>query len=120
MKNPVFFFLLPCFILSSCACPRRAAEATRVIENFRGRPDGLVLREIWRDVEKGGGQFLFADPDVQSMIVLHTNQNALGGGSVFAAGALTITVDTNTAPVLGAVGTAVGNIIGAAAKTAVK
>jgi hypothetical protein len=39
---------------------------------------------------------------------------------VFSAGTVTITVDTNTAAILGSAGTAVGNIIGAAAKTAVK
>jgi hypothetical protein len=54
------------------------------------------------------------------LFAAHTNQSALGGGSVFSAGTVTITVDTNTAPIVGATGTAVGNIIGAAAKTTLK
>jgi hypothetical protein len=121
MKKLICFILLPsAFFLSSCACPHRKAESSRVIETFAGRPDGLIQRETWRDVEKGGGQFLFADPNVQSMVAIHTNQNALGGGSVFSAGSLTITIDTNTAAIVGAGGTAIGNIIGAAAKSAVK
>jgi hypothetical protein len=54
------------------------------------------------------------------MFAAHTNQSSLGGGSVFSAGTVTITVDTNTAAVIGSAGTAVGNIIGAAAKSTVK
>jgi hypothetical protein len=106
---------LACF-LCSCACPHRTAEASHEVESFSGRPDGLMRRERWRDREKGGGQFLFTDPSVQTMVARHTNQTSLGGGSVFSAGTVTITVDTNTAPIIGATGTAVGNIIGAAVK----
>jgi hypothetical protein len=121
MKKLVSFFLLPSAVfLSSCACPRRQAETSRVLETFSGRPDGLARRETWRDSEQGGGQFLFTDPAAGQLFAAHTNQYALGGGSVFSAGTVTITVDTNTAPIVGAAGTAVGNIIGAAAKTAVK
>ena len=87
-----------------CACPRRKAESSHAVEEFSGRADGLVYRETWKDTEGGA----------------HTNQSSLGGGSVFSAGTVTITVDTNTAAILGSAGTAVGNIIGAAAKTAVK
>jgi hypothetical protein len=121
MKRIIFFLLLPsAFFLSSCACPRRKAECSRAVETFAGRADGLIYRETWKDTEGGGGLFFCADPNVQSMFAAHTNQNSLGGGSVFSAGTVTITVDTNTAAILGSAGTAVGNIIGAAAKTAVK
>jgi hypothetical protein len=92
---------------TGCACPRRAALATHVRERFTGRADGLVLRETWKDAERGGGVFLFTDPNVQSMFVNHTNQAALGGGSVFTA-------------IIGAGGTALGNVIGASVKAAVK
>jgi hypothetical protein len=107
-------------LLSGCACPHRKAVTTHTVESFRGRPDGLVSREEWRDSEGGGGFFLFADPNVQGMTALHTNQAALGGGSSFTAGSLTLVVDTNTAAILSAGGSAAGNIIGAAVKTAVK
>jgi len=108
------------FILSSCACPHRKAESSHLVETFAGRSDGLLHRETWRDAEQGGGEFFFADPAAGQLFAAHTNQNALGGGSVFSAGTVTITVDTNTAPIVGATGTAVGNIIGAAAKSSLK
>ncbi|MGA2175058.1 MAG: hypothetical protein ABSH38_08775 [Verrucomicrobiota bacterium] len=112
-----FLLLTSAFVLSpGCACPRRKAETTRSVEWFTGRDDGLVRRETWRDAEGGGGLFLFTDPAVQQMFALHTNQTALGGGSLFSAGTATITVDTNTAAVVGATGTAAGNVIGAAMK----
>jgi hypothetical protein len=104
----------------SCACPHRKAATTHAIEQFQNRPDGLISRETWRDSEGGGGFFLFADPNVQAMTALHTNQCALGGGSAFAAGSFTILVDSNLVPAIAATGTAAGNIIGAAVKTAVK
>jgi hypothetical protein len=106
--------------LAGCACPHRKAVTTHTMEAFQNRPDGLVSREEWRDSEGGGGFFLFADPNVQAMTANHTNQCALGGGSAFAAGSFTILVDSNLAPVIAATGTAAGNIIGAAVKTAAK
>lgn len=108
------------FFLCSCASPRRTALATHVQERFTGRPDGLFERDTWRDKESGGGWFLFADPNVQGMVALHTNQAALGGGSSFIAGSLTLVVDTNTAQIIGAGGTALGNVIGASVKSAIK
>ena len=107
-------------LLPGCACPRRQASTTHVREAFTNRDDGLILRETWQDKEGGGGFFLFADPNVQGMTALHTNQSALGGGSVFTAGSLTVILDTNTAAVVAAGGTAIGNIVGAAAKSALK
>jgi len=120
MKNFILLLLPSTLFFASCSCPHRKAESCHIIESFEGRPDGLIGRETWRDTEMGGGTFLFTDPAVQSMVAVHTNQSNLGGGSVFSAGTVTITVDTNTAAVLGAAGTAVGNVIGAAAKAAVK
>jgi hypothetical protein len=119
---PLCALCVLCAILfcPGCACPHRNADSVHVIETFTARSDGLIRRETWRDTEKGGGQFLFTDPSVQTMIAIHTNQFSLGGGSVFSAGAATITVDTNTAAVVGSAGAAIGNVIGAAAKSAVK
>ncbi|HEY3860831.1 MAG TPA: hypothetical protein VGO59_03000 [Verrucomicrobiae bacterium] len=116
MKNLISLLLVPLFLSVSCASPRRKGESSHVIENFAGRVDGLTYRETWRDAETGGGLFVLADPAAGQLFAAHTNQSALGGGSVFRAGTVTITVDTNTASILGAAGTAVGNIIGAAAK----
>jgi hypothetical protein len=103
-----------------CAVPRRQAATTHTIELFQERRDGLVSRESWKDSEGGGGFFFFADPNVQAMTAIHTNQCALGGGSAFAAGSFTILVDSNLVPAIAATGTAAGNIIGAAAKSAAK
>lgn len=107
-------------VLCGCACPHRKALTSHTVELFDGRADGLLARESWRDQEGGGGFFLFADPNVQAMTAVHTNQFALGGGSAFAAGSLTIVVDSNLAPAITATGAATGNIIGAAAKASVK
>ena len=112
--------VLTSLVVAGCSCPRRKAESSHLVETFAGRTDGLLRRETWRDAEQGGGQFVFTDPAAGQLFAAHTNQNALGGGSVFSAGTVTITVDSNTAPIVGATGTAVGNIIGAAAKSAVK
>jgi hypothetical protein len=121
MKRVASLIILPsAFILCSCACPHRKAEATHVVENFTDRVDGLIRRETWRDAETGGGEFVFTDPAAGQLFAAHTNQSALGGGSVFSTGTVTITVDSNTAPIIGAAGTAAGNIIGAAAKAAAK
>ena len=111
---------LPLLIFSGCSLPHRRAAATHTIEVFHCRPDGLISRESWQDSEGGGGFFFFADPHVQAMTAIHTNQCALGGGSAFSAGSMMILVDSNLVPAITATGTAAGNIIGAAAKSAVK
>jgi hypothetical protein len=102
--------------VGGCACPRRRADTSHRIEYFQGREDGLVVREEWRDSESGGGVFIFADPNVQAMTALHTNQSALGGGSLFTAGSMVSVVDSNVTPVIGATGTAIGNVVKAAVK----
>jgi hypothetical protein len=109
-------------LLPGCAIPHRKAVTTHTIEVFdsAARPDALISREEWRDTEGGGGFFLFADPNVQAMTANHTNQCALGGGSAFAAGSFTILVDSNLVPAIAATGTAAGNIIGTAVKSAAK
>jgi len=120
-KSPLAAALIAVVGLQAgCSCPHRKSVAQRTVEWFGGRTDGLVKREMWRDTEGGGGVFLFADPTVQTMTATHTNQAALGGGSAFAAGTFAIVVDSNLVPAIAATGTAAGNIIGAAAKSAVK
>jgi len=117
-----FYLCSLCCLLfnSGCAIPHRQAATTHTVEVFTNRPDGLLSREEWRDAEGGGGFFFFADPNVQAMTALHTNQTALGGGSQFAAGSFTILVDSNLVPAIAATGTATGNIIGATVKTIAK
>lgn len=107
-------------ILSGCAYPHRSALTTHEVRTYCGRADGLVAVETWRDSEHGGGWFVLTDPNVQALTATHTNQAALGGGSVFSAGPMGVTVDPQAGAIIGATGSAVGNIIGAAIKTAAK
>lgn len=71
-------------------------------------------------MEKGGGTFLLTDPSVASLTVYHTNQTTLGGGSYIGTGQMTLTVDPQTGQIVSATGTAIGNVIGAALKTATR
>ena len=112
--------ILALILCAGCAAPRRTATTVHTSEHFAGRTDGLIQRDTWSDGERGGGLFLFTDPNVQGMSAQHFNQSALGGSNSFVAGSLTLVVDTNTAAIIGAGGTAVGNIIGATVKSAVK
>jgi hypothetical protein len=118
--KPLPPFLCVLTLAAGCALPHRQTQSVHLLETFDRRPDGLVRRETWRDSEGGGGFFLFTDPQVQAMSAIHTNQTALGGGSAFTAGAMTVLVDTNTDKIIGVIGTAAGNVIGAAAKSAIK
>lgn len=106
--------------LCGCAAPHRAATASHERRCYQGRTDGLVSVDIWTDTEKGGGWFLLSTSDVQSLTAIHTNQTQLGGGSSFVTGPMSIKVDPQTGAIVEATGAAVGNIIGAAVKTAVK
>jgi hypothetical protein len=113
-------FLCGFFLLTGCAIPPSGPVVSHTIHRYEGRPDGLIAVEEWRDKAFSHGWYLFVDPTMQNINTWHTNQAALGGCSYFSASSVTITVDTNTAAIIGAGGTAAGNIIGAAAKAAVK
>ena len=106
--------------LAGCASPHRSGISTHERRCYQGRADGLVSSETWTDKEHGGGWFLLTDPQVAVLTAVHTNQTALGGGSSFSGGPMSLTVDPQTGAIIGATGTAVGNVIGAAVKTAVK
>ena len=107
--NAIFHWIaVGAISLSGCASPHRVGLSTHRIEVFRGRADGLISREEWRDSERGGGVFLFTDPNVQAMTATHTNQAALGGGSAFVTGPMAVVLDTNTAAVVGAGGRPLG------------
>lgn len=107
-------------LLSSCSTPHRKTETLHIFESFTNRADGLVSREEWRDTDSGGAMFLFVDPSSQGMCIKHTNQPALGGSTWMMMAPFSMVVDSNLVPAIAAGGTAVGNIVGAAVKTAVK
>jgi hypothetical protein len=111
-------FIAVAVILSGCAVPRRLAKSEHRVRMYKDRPDGLIREDIYIDIESGGGWFVLTESNVQMLTATHTNQTALGGGSYIATGPLTIRVDPQTSQIIEATGTAAGNIIGAAAKTA--
>lgn len=100
--------------------PRRLSESTKVEEHFTNREDGLILRVTYKDTEGGGGCFVLTSAEVTMLCADKTNQAALGGGSHFTTGPITIKVDPQTGQIVEAGGAAIGDIIGAAIKTAVK
>jgi hypothetical protein len=124
MKTPKNILCLLCLFaaiaLAGCAIVPRGPIVSHSHEEFRDRPDGLISRDIWKDAAFTRGIYLFTDPTLQTISVLHTNHTALGGSSQFVAGNFSVIVDSNLVPAISATGTAAGNIIGAAVKTAVK
>lgn len=126
----VFSAIVVVLLVEGCAAPRRASLCrhdmpTQITREYTpgSRPDGLIRETIIKgeryiDKAGGGGIFLLTDPNFTGVVDFHTNQPALGGSSTFMTGTATITVDPQTSAVIGAVGTAAGNIIGAAVKSA--
>ena len=86
---------------------------------FANRPHIFLARhEIWEDYSAGGGTFLFTDPNASQIASAVSNQAGLAGSHAFTVGSITSTVTTNDVGAINAVGTAAGNVIGAAAKAA--
>lgn len=106
--------------LAGCAIQPRGPVVSHVVERFEGRHDGLIQREVWKDDAFTRGIFLLTDPSLTGVEITHSNITELGGCSHFKAGRAGITVDTNSAAIIGAGGTAAGNVLGAAVKAAAK
>jgi hypothetical protein len=109
---------LCCF--TGCAVVPHGPVVERTTEYFTNRPDGLIGRVTIKDSAFSRGIYFFTDPSLNTICAWHTNAAELGGGSRFMAGSIAITVDTNLAPTVAAVGAAAGNVLGAAAKSALK
>jgi hypothetical protein len=123
----VIFFLIALMmtiILSGCASLPRGPKETKSIidERFTGREDGLVerIRFQWSDVAFTRGWYFLTDPSATALSGTHTNMPELGGSSTIEVGSPKIVVDPQTGAIIGATGTAVGNVIGATVKTIVK
>lgn len=123
MKFGYWLFIL-CWLCalcaSGCAIVPRGPKVSHTVEFFTNRADGLIGREVWRSDSISRGLYFFDDPSGASLCFWQSNPPALGGGSRFMAGNIGITVDSNLVPAITATGTAVGNVVGAAVKTAVK
>ena len=86
---------------------------------FANRPHVFLARhEIWEDYSAGGGTFLFTDPNASQIASAVSNQAGLAGSHAFTVGSISSTVTTNDVGAINAVGSAAGNVIGAAAKAA--
>lgn len=86
---------------------------------FGNHPKIFVAeRETWTDVSRGGGTFVFTDPQASQINSSVNNQAALAGGHSFAVGTVSSTITTNAVAAINSAGSAVGNVIGAAAKAA--
>lgn len=103
--------------------PRGPMETKKVVdEHFKGRQDGLVERVTvkWKDTAFTRGWYFLEDPSATAISGSHTNMPELGGSSTVEIGAPSIKVDPQTGAIIGATGTAVGNVIGATIKTIAK
>lgn len=84
----------------------------------KGPKTFVASRESWIDKSSGGGTFLFTDPAASQVSSVVANQTALGGSHNFGVGSVSSTISSNAVAAISAGGTAVGNIIGAAASAA--
>lgn len=80
----------------------------------------LAYRETWTDKSGGGGTFLFTDPQASQLSFTKTNQAGLGGSRSVTVGNIQSTITSNAVAAITAGGSAVGNVIGAAAQAAAK
>jgi hypothetical protein len=78
----------------------------------------LAYRETWEDKSSGGGTFVFTDPQASQLSFTKTNQSGLGGSRSVTIGSIQSTITTNAVAAITSAGSAVGNVIGAAAKAA--
>lgn len=99
-----------------CAFPHRISKASKEVREYDGRPDGLKRVTIIQDREGGGGVFFMTTSDVQMMNVSKTNITELGGGSYLTIGPYHQSIDPQTGQIVQDLGSAVGNVIGAAAR----
>lgn len=116
--------LLLALALTGCETGHRSNSTLHSVEkwslttNSAGRVKRfLVFRERW--IDRSGVRFtgLLTDPAVQGWSDASTNQTALGGGWRISFGGASS--KTDSAGIMAA-GSAVGNVVGAAVKTAVK
>lgn len=108
-------------LLTGCTIAPHGSRATHQIWTYApgSRADGLVRYEKITDRSAGGGAQVGTFTQLQNVSVVHTNSMMRVGGMLTIGNAY-IGVDTNTASVVTALGTAAGDVIGAAMKTAVK
>ena len=86
---------------------------------FAPRPVAFtVIDERWTDYSRGGGTFLFTDPQGSQINSSVSNESALAGGHQFGVGIVSSTIPSNAVSAITAGTSGVGNITGAAATAA--
>lgn len=105
-------------LATGCTIAPHGSHATHRVWTYEGRKDGLVRYEVLTDRSAGGGALFMMDPSIANFAGGHTNSAMQVGGWV-TLGNGSVTVDPQTKAIIGAVGTAAGNIIGAAVKSSV-
>ena len=107
--------------LAGCVGVHKKSCSTETVRDYITRTNSagnlvavLSREEIRTDVYRDGGTALFADPKASELKTSHRNQTKLGGGSTLNVGELSSSVSTNTAPIIGSLGTAAGNGFNAA------
>lgn len=117
-SNIMRFVSLTLLALCGCTIAPHGSRATHDIWLYDN--DGRVWRhERFTDRSAGGGALFFMDPSLQNVTLVHTNSELHTGGAL-GIGSASVILDPQTGAVISAAGTAVGNIVGAALKTAVK
>lgn len=117
MKRAILILAL----CGGCTVAPHGSHATHRIWTYApgSRKDGLIRYEVETDRSAGGGGQLGTFANLQNLALEHTNSVMRVGGRLTIGNAY-IGVDTNTARVVTALGTASGEIIGAAMGTAAK
>ena len=98
-------------------CSAAAAAPTNAAYGFwsKGPITFVASKEEWRDSSKGGGTFVLTDPKASQVSSVALNQSAIGGSHNFGVGDVSSTISSNAVATISAGGTAIGNIISAAA-----
>jgi hypothetical protein len=103
------------FLLCGCAGIKRESGPYHTFRHYSGRSDGLVATEEWGYREDGRAWGFGNRGAVTNFSVVSSNLLGMGGWSIFS-GSGQLDISSNLAPVISAGGTAVGNVVGAAAK----
>lgn len=121
MKTKSTAIVVALLLAAGCVSVHKKTTSTETIRDYTcvTNKAGDIVRvvtheEVRQDVYRDGGVTAFADPKVSILRTRHENQSKLGGGSQVNIAEISASVSTNTAPIIGAGGTALGNIIGAA------
>jgi NADPH-dependent curcumin reductase CurA len=114
--NPALAAGLVILLLCGCASIHRVSGPEHSVTTTY--PDGRVVTEKWSWKDDARSHEFFDRGSLSNLVVTQSNLMGWPGVASFSANGGTIDISSNAAPVIGATGTAVGNVVGAAAKAA--